>query len=153
MIVYLYCIPNIYMFMYCSKVEMNPVWQQKKLREFCKARGIVIVVYSPLGAAGNFWGSNRVFDSEVLKEIAESKGKTLPQVALRWAIEQGVVVITKSFNKERLKQNLEILEWELSEEERKKIAEIPQFRGNSGASFVSPIGPIKSVEELWDGED
>lgn len=59
---------------------MNPTWQQKKLHEYCKANGIVIVVYSPLGAVGNAWGTNRVLESEVLKEIAEAKGKSVPQV-------------------------------------------------------------------------
>ncbi|WOH13578.1 hypothetical protein DCAR_0833088 [Daucus carota subsp. sativus] len=74
------------------------------------------------------------------------------QVALRWAYEQGVVVVMKSFNKDRLKQNQEIFDWELSAEESKKIAQIPQSRANRGDNFVFENGPIKSVEELWDGE-
>lgn len=132
---------------------MNPVWQQRKLNEFCKANGILIAVYSPLGAAGTSWGSNRVMDSEVLKEIAKAKGKSVAQVALRWAYEQGVGVVVKSFNKERLKQNLEIFDWELSAEESEKIANnIPQVRAQSGEEFTSADGPIKSVEELWDEE-
>ncbi|WOH08322.1 hypothetical protein DCAR_0727760 [Daucus carota subsp. sativus] len=79
-------------------VEMNPVWQQVILREFCKAKGIMISIYSPLAAGGAIRGTRKVLDSEVLKEIAESKGKSVAQVALRWAHEQGVVIITKSFN-------------------------------------------------------
>ena len=131
---------------------MNPTWQQGKLKEFCKANGIMIAAYSPLGAAGAIWGSKRVMESEVLEEIARSKGKSVAQIALRWVYEQGVVVVAKSFNKERLKQNLEIFDWELSNEELKKIASIPQSRANLGQMFISETGPIKSAEELWDGE-
>lgn len=50
--------------------------QQKKLIDFCKAEGIVMTSYSPLGSVGTTWGSNRVADNEVLKEIAKAKGKT-----------------------------------------------------------------------------
>ena len=50
---------------------MNPVWQQKKLREFCKEKGIHITAYSPLGGKGIPWGTNRVMVWEVLKEIGE----------------------------------------------------------------------------------
>lgn len=59
---------------------MNPVWQQKKLREFCKAKDIVITAYSPLGASGTPWGSSRVLDAQVLHEIAKARGKTHAQV-------------------------------------------------------------------------
>ncbi|KAL8106276.1 hypothetical protein AgCh_029895 [Apium graveolens] len=135
-----------------NQVEMNPVWQQGKLREFCQANGIKIAAYSPLGAAGAFWGTKGVLESEVLMEIAKSKGKSVAQIALRWAYEQGVVIVVKSFNKERQKQNLKIFEWELSDEESKKIAEMPQKRANLGQWFISETGPFKSVEELWDGE-
>lgn len=64
------------------KVEMNPVWQQRKLREYCKEKGILITAFSPLGAKGTTWGTNWVMDSEVLKEIAQKKGKTVAQVQL-----------------------------------------------------------------------
>ncbi|KAK1381416.1 Non-functional NADPH-dependent codeinone reductase 2 [Heracleum sosnowskyi] len=111
-------------------VEMNPTWQQGKLREFCQANGMKIAAYSPLGAAGAFWGTKGVLESVILMEIAKSKGKSVAQVALRWAYEQGIVIVFRSFNKERLKQYLQIFDWELSDEESKKIAEIPQSRAN-----------------------
>lgn len=63
-----------------AQVEMNPVWQQKKLMEFCKANGIVITAFSPLGARGTNWGTNLVVENESLREIAEARGKTLAQV-------------------------------------------------------------------------
>ncbi|XP_074343097.1 non-functional NADPH-dependent codeinone reductase 2-like [Apium graveolens] len=135
-----------------NQVEMNPAWQQGKLIEYCHANGIAIAAYSPLGGPGANWGSKGVLESKVLMEIAESKGKSVAQVALRWVYEQGVVIVMKSFNRERLKQNLEIFDWELSDEESKKIAKIPQNRTVLALSFISESGPFKSLEELWDGE-
>ncbi|KAJ4830935.1 Non-functional NADPH-dependent codeinone reductase 2 [Turnera subulata] len=135
-----------------NQVEINPLWQQKKLIEFCKENNILVTAYAPLGAKGTFWGSNRVIENEVLKEIANAKGKTVAQVCLRWAYEQGVCVIVKSFNKERMKENLEIFDWELTEEEINKIAEIPQSRGCLGEDYISEKGPFKTIQELWDEE-
>ncbi|XP_016725865.2 non-functional NADPH-dependent codeinone reductase 2 isoform X2 [Gossypium hirsutum] len=135
-----------------NQVEMNPMWQQKKLRKFCDEKGILIESYSPLGAKGTLWGTNRVMECELLKEIAQAKGKSLAQVCLRWAHEQGVCVLVKSFNKERMKQNLDIFDWKLSAEESCKISQLPQCKGFPAGEFVSDDGPYKSLEELWDGE-
>lgn len=135
-----------------NQVEMNPMWQQKKLREFCRANGIFLTAYSPLGANGTFWGSDRVLECEVLKEIAKAKGKTAAQVSLRWIHEQGVGVIVKSFNGERMKQNLGIFDWSLDEDELKKIDELAQSGGVTGVAYTSKCGPFRTVEDIWDGE-
>ncbi|KAF5175312.1 Non-functional nadph-dependent codeinone reductase [Thalictrum thalictroides] len=135
-----------------NQVEMNPVWQQNKLREFCKSKGIVITAFSPLGAKGTTWGTNKVMDSEVLNEIAQAKGRTHAQVCLRWLHEQGICVVVKSFSEERMKGNLEIFDWEMSPEESALIQQLPQSRGHTGEDFISVDGPFKSLEELWDGE-
>jgi diketogulonate reductase-like aldo/keto reductase len=59
---------------------MNPLWQQKKLREFCEKKGVHITAFSPLGAKGTPWGTSWVMDSQELKDIAIAKGKTTAQV-------------------------------------------------------------------------
>ncbi|KAF8389654.1 hypothetical protein HHK36_024173 [Tetracentron sinense] len=135
-----------------NQVEMTPAWQQKKMREFCKENGIHMSAWSPLGANGAVWGSLAVMNSPILKDIALAKGKSVAQVSLRWIYEQGVSLIVKSFNKERMKENLQIFDWGLSEEELAMVNQIPQGRGYSGELFVSPYGSYKSVDELWDGE-
>ncbi|KAD2804455.1 hypothetical protein E3N88_37832 [Mikania micrantha] len=109
-----------------NQVEMNPLWQQKKLNEFCKSKDILLTGYSPLGAFGANWGHNRVMECDVLKDIAKSRGKTVAQISLRWIYEQGVSFVVKSFNTERMKQNLDIFDWSLTEEELTKINQIPQ---------------------------
>lgn len=59
---------------------MSPVWQQKKLRDFCSAHDITVTAYSPLGAVGARWGTDQVINCQVLHEIAKDRGKTVAQV-------------------------------------------------------------------------
>ncbi|KAL0417299.1 UNVERIFIED_CONTAM: protein REDOX 2 [Sesamum latifolium] len=135
-----------------NQVEINVGWQQQKLLEYCKEKRIHVCAWSPLAANGAIWGSLAVMDSPILKEIAAAKNKTIAQVALRWIHEQGGSPIVKSFNKERMKQNLQIFDWELTVDELCKIKKVPQAKGYRGDRFVFPEGQYKSVEELWDGE-
>ncbi|KAF7005604.1 hypothetical protein CFC21_020716 [Triticum aestivum] len=135
-----------------NQVELNVGWRQDRVREVCARHGVVVSAYSPLGAYGASWGSDAVMNSGVMHHVAAAKAKTVAQVALRWVYEQGVCFVARSFNKERLKHNLDIFDWELSEEDKAMIATIPQKRACQGDYFVSPDGPYKSLEELWDGE-
>ncbi|KAK7270675.1 hypothetical protein RJT34_25998 [Clitoria ternatea] len=135
-----------------NQVEMNTSWHQGKLREFCKEKGINVSAWSPLGAYQVFWGSPAVMENPILHEIAEARNKSVAQIALRWIYEQGASIIVKSFNKERMTQNLDIFDWELSKEESDKISKIPQQRLYKAEFYVSENGPYKSLEELWDGD-
>jgi diketogulonate reductase-like aldo/keto reductase len=63
------------------KVEISPLWQQKKIREFCEEKGIHVTAYSPLGAKGMLWGTNNVMECQVLKEIAAARGKSIAQAS------------------------------------------------------------------------
>ncbi|PIN18758.1 Aldo/keto reductase family protein [Handroanthus impetiginosus] len=135
-----------------NQVEMNVAWQQQKMLEFCREKGIHVSAWSPLGANGAYWGSHRVLKSPVLQKIAAAKGKTVAQVALRWIHEEGASIIVKSFNNERMRENLDILDWKLTDEEVKQIKQISQCRGLLGQLFLHENGPYKTLEQLWDGE-
>ncbi|KAL0318959.1 UNVERIFIED_CONTAM: protein REDOX 2 [Sesamum angustifolium] len=63
-----------------NQVELNVAWQQQKLMEFCKDKGIHVCAFSPLGAYGFYWGNNAVMESPILKDIAVAKNKTVAQV-------------------------------------------------------------------------
>ncbi|KAF5175314.1 Non-functional nadph-dependent codeinone reductase [Thalictrum thalictroides] len=130
-----------------NQVEMNPLWRQERMIEFCKDKGILVIAYSPLGQ-----GNSNVMECELLKEIAKARGITLAQVCIRWVYEQGVGVLVKSFNEVRLKENLDIFDWALSEEESTKINRLPESKGYPGHGFIRVDGPFKSLQELWDGE-
>jgi 3''-deamino-3''-oxonicotianamine reductase len=135
-----------------KQVEINVVWQQRALREFCREKGVQLVAYSPLGAKGTHWGSGSVMDSTVLREIAEARGRSVAQVCLRWVYEQGDCLVVKSFDEARMKENLDVVDWELTEEERRRIANIPQRKINQGRRYITQHGQYKSLDQLWDGE-
>ena len=61
---------------------MHPLWQQKNLRKFCNDRGIHVTAYSPIGGQSFPGSRNLAMESEVLKEIAKAKGKTVAQVVI-----------------------------------------------------------------------
>uniref|UniRef100_A0A0D9W5K2 NADP-dependent oxidoreductase domain-containing protein n=1 Tax=Leersia perrieri TaxID=77586 RepID=A0A0D9W5K2_9ORYZ len=126
-------------------VELNPVWQQKKLLEFCKEKGIHVTAYHPLGGKYKTSTVNPVMNSDVLKEIAEAKGKSVAQISLRWIYEQGASMLTTSTKRERLKENIEIFDWQLSDDDRLKISQIPQHKKVSVLSILCPDG-VSSVE-------
>ena len=74
------------------------------------------------------------------------------QVCLNWIYAQGVSIVVKSFDKERMKENLDIFDWKLSTEDLHKIEQIPQSRGSLAETYVTEKGPFKSIEDIWDGE-
>ncbi|KZV31386.1 NAD(P)-linked oxidoreductase superfamily protein [Dorcoceras hygrometricum] len=131
-----------------NQVELNPLWRQEKLKEFCKEKGIHITAYSPLGANNTKWGDNRIVDNQVLADIAKSRGKTTAQVALRWVFEEGVSIVTKSFNRERMKANLDILDWSLTEEDIQKINQLPQRKGTTMASVLGAHDIVLELDAL-----
>ncbi|PAN38372.1 hypothetical protein PAHAL_7G167400 [Panicum hallii] len=125
-----------------------PAVNQRTLRAYCAGKGVHVAAYSPLG--GQDWSregaGSAVLGSEVLAEIARARGKTVAQVSLRWIYEQGVTWIVKSYNKERLKKNLDIFGWELTEEDRQKISKIPQRKFLTATALFSPEGEFTSVD-------
>ncbi|KAK1683478.1 hypothetical protein QYE76_044326 [Lolium multiflorum] len=130
-----------------NQVELNPVWQQRKLRAYCAEKSIHVAAYSPLGGQNWSGEGNPVLESEVLAEIAKARGKSVAQVALRWIYEQGLTPIVKSFSKDRLKQNLEIFDWELTDDDLIKISQIPQKKIVTAADVIfSPEGEFTSVK-------
>ncbi|KAL6650789.1 hypothetical protein ACP70R_009714 [Stipagrostis hirtigluma subsp. patula] len=122
-----------------NQVELNPTWQQKKLIEFCKDKGNHVAAYSPLGGQ-RISNMNPVRQSEVLEEIGKARGKSVAQISLRWIYEQGASMVVKSLKRERLKENIEIFDWELSNEDRFKISQLPQRKLITVQSLLCPEG-------------
>nr|POF10833.1 putative nad(p)h-dependent oxidoreductase 2 [Quercus suber] len=88
----------------------------------------------------------------VLKEIADMKGKTIAQICLRWAYEQGVSFVKKGFDKTRMEENFNIFYWKLGPKELQKITQIPQQKGWLALDFIADNNPYKCIIELLDGE-
>ena len=96
-----------------NQVEFHPLLNQNELRAFCRENGIQFEAWSPL-MQGHF-------NIPVLSEIAKKHGKTPAQVLLRWDLQNEVVTIPKSTHEERIKENKDIFDFELSKEEMDKI--------------------------------
>ncbi|XP_058480762.1 aldo-keto reductase family 1 member D1-like [Solea solea] len=108
-----------------NQVECHPYFTQPKLMEYCQQNDIVIVGYSPLGTSRDeSWVNLKcppLLEDELLVSVAKRYNKTTAQVALRFNLQRGVVVIPKSFNPDRIRQNFEIFDFSLSEDEMKAI--------------------------------
>jgi len=100
-----------------NQVEFHPYLYQKELWDFCKDNNIQITAYSPLGRTN-------IFDDPTIIELTKKYDKTPAQICLRWEIEKGLVVIPKSSSENHLKQNMEIFNWKLKEEDIEKIDSI-----------------------------
>ncbi|XP_003791636.1 3-oxo-5-beta-steroid 4-dehydrogenase [Otolemur garnettii] len=109
----------------CNQVECHPYFTQPKLLKFCQQHNIVIVGYSPLGTCRDpSWVNISVpplLKDKLLNTLGEKYNKTTAQIVLRFNIQRGVVVIPKSFNPERIKENFQIFDFSLTEEEMKAI--------------------------------
>lgn len=103
---------------FCNQVEYHPFLGQFDLLDYSYEHDFLVMAYSPLA-------KGKVLESDVLSEIGEEHGKTNAQVALRWLIEQeNVVAIPKTSSEERLKENIDIFDFELSDEQFNRIDEL-----------------------------
>jgi diketogulonate reductase-like aldo/keto reductase len=93
-----------------NQIELHPLLNQSALRAVNADRGIVTEAYSPLGVG-------RLLDNPTIVSVAEAHGKTAAQVLIRWSIQLGNVVIPRSSSPERVKLNLEVFDFELTDDE------------------------------------
>ena len=104
------------------QAEYHPYLDQTKVLAACRAHGLAFVAYCPLGRG-------RLFNDKVLGEIAEQRGRTLAQIALRWLMQQGVAAIPRSSNPERIAANLNVFDFELTADEMRRIAALKRPDG------------------------
>ncbi|XP_051131953.1 NADPH-dependent aldo-keto reductase, chloroplastic-like isoform X2 [Andrographis paniculata] len=136
-----------------NQVELHPVWQQPKLREFCNANGVHLSAFAPMGSPGTAGVQTEVLKHPVLVSIAEKLGKTPGQVALRWGLQMGNSVLPKSTNPSRIKENFDVFDWSIPDDLLAKFSEIKQERLLVCDWAVhETLSQYKSLEELWDGE-
>lgn len=99
-----------------NQVETHVFQQQKIAKEYMKKNGTQIESWGPFAE-----GKNDYFNNPVLKEIGAVHGKSTAQVALRFLIQSGVVVIPKSTHKERMQENFNVFDFELTADEMAKV--------------------------------
>lgn len=110
-----------------NQVELNPYFQQETLRDYNYQKAILTECWAPLGRKTD------LLQSQTLADIAKETGKTIAQVILRWEVQNNLLPIPKSSNIDRQRANLEVFDWELSDDHMEQIRMLNT--GNSGFGF------------------
>lgn len=134
------------------QVETHPYLTQEKLLRYCNQERIAYTAFSPLGAQSYFSlgmanPSEAVMKNPVVSKIAKTTGKSSAQVLLRWGVQRGTAVIPKTSNSDRMAENLDIFDFELSDEQMSAITALDQGRrfndpGDFGESAFNTFLPI-----------
>lgn len=115
-----------------NQVEVNVFHQQKEAEKVMTKYQVQMQAWAPFAE-----GRNDMFNQPLLKEIENRYNKTVAQVILRWLIQRGIVVLAKSTRKSRMEENINIFDFELSEQEMQMIAELDKKE----SSFFSHYDP------------
>ncbi|HRH47377.1 MAG TPA: aldo/keto reductase [Panacibacter sp.] len=102
-----------------NQIETHPFHQQIETQKFLQENNVQIESWGPFAE-----GKNNLFQNELLASIGKKYDKTIAQVVLRWLIQRGIVAIPKSVRKERMEENFNSLDFELSAEDMKSIKTI-----------------------------
>jgi 2,5-diketo-D-gluconate reductase A len=121
-----------------NQVECHPFFQRAADQELMRERGVQIESWGPFAE-----GRNNLFSDPTLAEIGAAHGKSVAQVVLRWLIQRNVVLIPKSVRPERLRENYDVFDFELSTEEMGRIAGL-----DIGASLFLDHRDPKVVSQL-----
>lgn len=103
-----------------NQIELHPYLTQLELREFCKENDIAVTAWSPLGRGG-------VLQDATITKIAQQLEKSTAQVILRWHYQHGIISIPKSVTPSRIEENMQIFDFELSQEQ---VAQIDKLNKN-----------------------
>ena len=108
-----------------NQIQLNPLVSRAELREFGQRHGIVSEAYSPIGKGGE------LLEEPAILEIAERLGRTPAQVVLRWHVQLGNVAIPKTGNLERLRENLDVFDFELTDADMRAISALDRGEGSA----------------------
>lgn len=102
-----------------TQVELHPYLSQQALLSFCQEQGIQLEAWSPLM-------QGQLLDQPVLKQIAAKHGKSVAQVIIRWDLQRGIITIPKSTKEHRIIENVDVFDFQLTEEDMKLINALNQ---------------------------
>ena len=118
-----------------NQIEIHPYNSQVELVDYCQRIGIKVTAYSPLGS----WrGKQVLLNDPVVKEIAQAQHKTAAQVLIKWSLQRDLIVIPKSTQPERIAENIDVFNFELTDKQMQQINGL-----NKNQRIVDPI-------EWWD---
>jgi len=112
-----------------NQIEVHPYFTNEDARAASIRHGVEVEAWSPIA-------QGKVLDDEVINKIGANYGKTASQVTLRWHVERGDIVFPKSVNPDRMRENFEIFDFSLTDEEVARIAGLD--RGEDGRTGPDP---------------
>lgn len=128
-----------------NQVELHPFFQQENALAVMKEYGVQPEAWGPFAE-----GKHGIFTHPVLTEIGKAHGKSAAQVALRWNVQRGVVVIPKSVHKERMEQNFDIWDFKLTDDEMHRISALDlghsEIVDHNDPAFVKMLHGLKVHE-------
>ena len=138
-----------------NQIELHPYLQQPAMVEFCKAKNIHLTAYAPLGSADRPARLKEkdepiLLEDPIIVAIAQRHSISPAQLLISWAIHRETVVIPKSVNPERIKQNLGALEVSLSQEDMTEIEKLNRDRRYVNGTFWVIEGSPYTMSNLWD---
>ena len=107
-----------------NQVEFNPYYQQKEIRKIMTEAGVLLEGWGPLGQ-----GNKEMLADPVIKKIAEIHGKDIGQIILRFEHQEGAIIFPKSTNPARIKSNMEIFDFTLTDEEMEQMRTLDTGKG------------------------
>ena len=113
-------LPNIEIYPMVNQIEFHPGFMQEETLKYCMERNIVVEAWSPLG-------SGKIFDNDILKELSIKYDKSIAQICIRWCLQNNVIPLPKSTNKERIIENISVYDFSITEEDMNKIDLLPCF--------------------------
>lgn len=102
-----------------NQIESHPRFCNQKLIDYCINKGITVEAWCPLGGTGS-----KLLQNGTIVRLAGKYGKTAAQIVIRWHIQRGVIVFPKSAHKERMESNMEVFDFELSDEDMELIGQL-----------------------------
>mgnify|MGYP001183610509 CR=1 FL=1 len=138
-----------------NQVEMHPYLQQQAMLDYCRGQGTMVTAYSPLGSgdrpkALKSAGEPVLLQDPVLQGIADRHRCAVSQVLLAWAMARGVIVIPKSVEPKRIRQNLDAVKVELASEDMAAIAGLDRGHRYVDGSFWQTEGSPYTMAGIWD---
>ena len=113
-----------------DQIELHPYNAQTDLIKFCKNQNVMVTAYSPLGSTGAI-----VTEDAVMNRLSDKYKKSPAQIALRWGLQRGTVVIPKSSHRDRIIENFSVTDFEITNEDMNSISELDREQ-----IVINPLG-------------
>lgn len=130
-----------------NQFEISPLNTQKQLIKYCQEKGIAVEAMSTFSHFRSNEPRKEITENESIKPIAEKYGKSIVQVILRWLIQQDIIAIPKTWEESHLKENINIFDFELTQEEMAVIDGLDQGKFLN----YNPYGLLKNVPKKYQG--